>query len=220
MSKSKPVVILGGGGHASVLLDILHQQNIEVLAVVSPVAPDKCSPLAQYKQLKNDNDVFDYAPEEVELINGIGFIPSSKKNYCSGDIQLRHKLFCYFKDQGYFFKTIVADSALLSPNTQLEEGVQIMHGCIVQTGVKVKANTIINTRVVVEHDCEIAQHNHIATGAILCGGVKTKNYVFIGAGATIIQGITVGENAMIAAGSLVRKDIATNSRVYAHMATK
>jgi len=214
MNKAKPVVILGGGGHASVLLDILHQQNVDILAVVSPEAPAKSSNLANYKHLKNDDDIFAFNPEDIELVNGIGFVPSSGENGSCGDKQLRHRVFDYFKSHGYFFKTIVSDSALISPSSQFEEGVQIMHGCIIQTGATIKTNTIINTRAVIEHDCEIAEHNHIATGAILCGGVKTQNYVFIGAGATVIQSISVEENAMIAAGALVRKNITKNSRVY------
>jgi sugar O-acyltransferase (sialic acid O-acetyltransferase NeuD family) len=216
MNKSKPVIILGSGGHASVLLDILLQQNVEILAVVSPVAPDKNSTLAKYRYLSDDDDVFSYSSEDIELINGVGFIPNNKASKCSGYKQPRHKLFHYFKKHGYSFKTIISDFALLSPSTQLEEGVQIMHGCILQPGVKVKANTIINTRTIVEHGCKIAKHNHIATGAIVCGDVTTEDYVFIGAGATVIQGLTLGESSVIAAGALIRKNVAAGNRIYAN----
>jgi acetyltransferase-like isoleucine patch superfamily enzyme len=77
-----------------------------------------------------------------------------------------------------------------------------MHGCNIQEGVKINANTIINTQVVVEHDCDIASHNHIATGAIVCGSVNTQAHVFIGAGATVIQKVSIGHNVTIAAGGI------------------
>ena len=48
----------------------------------------------------------------------------------------------------YFFilknrAIILKHSYLISPSAQLEEGVQIMHGCIIQPGVNIKAITII-----------------------------------------------------------------------------
>jgi peptidase E len=38
MNKLKSVIIIGGG-HTSFLLDILLQQNVEILAVISPDKP-------------------------------------------------------------------------------------------------------------------------------------------------------------------------------------
>ena len=37
---------------------------------------------------------------------------------------------------------------------------------------------MVNTSVIVEHDCEIGDFVHIATGAVLSGGVKVNNNSF------------------------------------------
>ena len=43
--KEKPVILLGAGGHAKVLLDILLEQNIEVVGIVEKDGADLPSDL-------------------------------------------------------------------------------------------------------------------------------------------------------------------------------
>ena len=71
-------------------------------------------------------------------------------------------------------------------------------------------NTIINSGAIVEHDCQIGAHAHIAPRATLCGNVVVGDHTFIGAGATIIEGVTIGSNVTVGAGSVVLRDIPNN----------
>ncbi len=73
--------------------------------------------------------------------------------------------------------------------------------------------SIINTGVLIEHECTIGEYVHIAINATICGGCVISNDVFVGANATIIQGVNVGENSMIGAGSIVLKDVPPNTTV-------
>jgi acetyltransferase-like isoleucine patch superfamily enzyme len=50
----------------------------------------------------------------------------------------------------------------------------------------------VNTEAIVEHDCQIEDHVHIATGAQLGVGVVAHQETHIGMGASIRQGITTG----------------------------
>jgi acetyltransferase EpsM len=72
---------------------------------------------------------------------------------------------------------------------------------------------IINTGVVVDHDCMINDFVHISPNATLCGNVTIGKGSWVGAGAIIIQGIKVGKNAIIGAGSVIIKDIPDNATV-------
>ena len=72
---------------------------------------------------------------------------------------------------------------------------------------------IINSRALIEHDCQIASHSHVAPGAVLCGQVSVGEQAFIGAGATVIQQITVGHRAIIGAGTVIVKDVAADTIV-------
>lgn len=72
-------------------------------------------------------------------------------------------------------------------------------------------NTIINTAAVVEHDCVVGAHCHIAPNATLCGSVKIGELTHIGAGAVVLQGLTIGSGCVVGAGSVVTKDMPNNT---------
>ena len=194
------LLILGSGGHASVLVDILYQQKIKVDGLVSPEVIQQRKALVGLSQYQ-DADVLGFDKGKVTLINGIGSLPG-----CN----LRRKLFNEYKALGYDFGRVIATSAIISPYAEIGMGVQIMSGAIIQAGAIVGDNTIVNTGAIIEHDCKIGAQNHIAPGVTLSGGVETASNVHIGSGASIIQLIKIGENAVVGAGSTIVKDVADN----------
>lgn len=196
---AKPLVMVGAGGHAAVLAELLLGQGKTLLAVVAPDPVKANSPLAGLARIVNDDALLaEYSPEQVDLVNGIGSIPGS---------YTRCKIFRFYKDHGYFFPPVISSEAKLSKYAQLEECVQIMAGAIVQTSAKIEKNSIINTGAIIEHDCLIGAHNHIAPGAVLSGAVVTEPNVHVGTGAAIIQGVHIGENAVVGAGTTIAKNI-------------
>ncbi|MFA6051976.1 MAG: acetyltransferase [Methylobacter sp.] len=202
---TKPIIILGGGGHAKVLIDMLHRLNCRLIGIVDPNHPIG-STLLGLNVLGADKVVFDYSAAEVELINGVGSLPKDKG--------LRANLFNTFSAQGYHFKTLIDPTAFIAADAELSDGVQVMAGVIIQAGTKIARNTVVNSGAIVEHDCCIGRHVHIAPGAVLSGTVEVGDYVHIGTGAKIIQGISIGSGSIIGAGSVVTQDIACNQIVY------
>ena len=202
---NKPLVMIGGGGHASVLTEILLMQDFNLIAYVSPnVSSDEN--LFKIKHHLNDNAIFQYPPDTIKLINGIGSIPKNK--------DLRYKIFNFYKTHGYTFASVISPKAIISPTSLLKEGVQIMHGSIIQRHTTIGNNTIINTASLIEHDCNIGSHIHIAPGVTICGGTRIDDHAYIGCGSTIIQSINIGKNAIIGAGSTIIKNISENSITY------
>lgn len=201
----KPLVIIGGGGHASVLLDILVKQRREIAAIVSPAPTAPGSGLSNVRRLKRDQDIERFAPDDVRLVCGVGMLPDSR---------FRTNLVCRFLDMGYEFETIVSQDAVVSEHVCFGDGVQVMPGCVIQPGVQVGSHTIINTGAILEHDCHIGSYNHIAPGAVLCGAVTTQTNVFIGARATVTQSITVGEASIIGAGAVLTEALEARSVLY------
>lgn len=196
---SKPLVIIGSGGHASVVADILLSQGKTIVASISPDEIKDNSPLKSIKRLVTDSSLLDtYSPEQVDLVNGLGALPGNT---------LRTKLFDYFSNYGYKFQSVIAPSAIIAGGVKLEDGVQVMHGAIIQTNASIAKNCIINSGSIVEHDCIIGPHNHIAPSATLSGAVMTGNQVHIGTGANVIQSIKIGERAVIGAGCTVIRDV-------------
>ncbi|MEZ8144270.1 shikimate dehydrogenase [Enterovibrio norvegicus FF-454] len=200
-----PIVMIGGGGHASVLTDILRNQGREVLAVISPEDISKRSVFDGIKHLEKNDDILDFDKDNVLLVNGIGMMPRS---------ELKQKITEYFLLLGYRFETVIAESAFISPFSIIEEGSQILPMAIVQTGARVGRHSIVNTGALVEHDCNIGAYNHIAPNATLCGHVKTEDNVYIGAGSTVIQSLKIGSGAVIGAGASLTKHLKPASTVY------
>ncbi|PHR89013.1 MAG: acetyltransferase [Leeuwenhoekiella sp.] len=201
---TKSFLILGGGGHARVLIETLCSQEGIIEAIVAPElrqAPE----FQGVKHLRHDNDVEAYKPASIKLVNAIGSLPN--------DAKLREQLFKRFKAAGYSFATIVSSTATLSKYVQLSEGSQILPRAILNA-CEVGANTIVNTGAVVEHDVVIGSNCHIAPGAIICGNVSIGDNVHIGAGAVVIQGVSIADGAIVGAGSVVKQNLSATSVHY------
>ncbi len=198
---NNPLVILGSGGHAAVLVDILRQQQREILGLVSPGKAPKSKVLSDIPHFTNDDDILNFDKHSIKLVNGIGSLPGS----C-----MRTSLYNRFIGLGYEFETIISPNSKVSAYADLGEGVQVMSGAIIQTDVVIGANSIINTGAIVDHDCNIGMCNHIAPGVTLSGQVQTEENVHVGTGASVIQSVTIGKNSVIGAGSTITKDVAEN----------
>lgn len=203
---NRKLVLLGSGGHAKVLLDILMQQSKELLAIVSPENSLGDKIFDGIPHYTSDDDAIErFDPKEVKIVNGVGALPKQS---------LRTKLFEKFKQRGFEFETLVDHRAIVSPLAEIKEGAQVMPGAIIQAGAQVGVNSIINSGAIIEHDCLIGDFNHVAPGATLSGGVRLDEGVHVGSGATIIQSVTVSRNSIIGAGAIVSKSISESSIVY------
>jgi UDP-perosamine 4-acetyltransferase len=201
---TRPLVVLGGGGHARVLIDALQANNQQILGVVDPKLATAGTGLLGVPVLGGDDELELHPPEQIMLVNGIGGIGSTEN---------RHRIYERFRARGYEFATVVHRSAVVSCHAQLADGVQIMAGCVVQCGTMIGANTIVNTRASIDHDCNIGRSVHIAPGATLSGSVTVGDGAHIGTGAVVIQQLTIGRNCLVAAGAVVFRGLADGQRL-------
>lgn len=201
---SKSMILLGGGGHAAVLAELMKLLQRPVLGFTDVQAPDTDSPpLSGLNYLGDDAAVLSsYNPKNVTLINGLG---------SAGEIKQRATLFNHFTAEGYDFTDLIHPTAYLSPSISHGLGVQILVGAIVNTGAQLGDNVLINSKALVEHHCTIGDHSHIASGAVLCGACCVGQSVHVGAGAVINQGIIIGDGAIIASGAVVIIDVPAGS---------
>lgn len=200
--KGKPVILLGAGGHAKVLLDILIEQNAEIIGVVDKDGAERPADLYGVPVIGSDNDVQRYSADEIELVNCIGSV---------GSTALRQKVYEKFKRQGYHFRQMIHPTAVVSRRAELGEGVQAMAGAVINIGTRVGDNSIINTNASVDHDCVIGAHVHIAPGVTLSGGVAVGDGSHIGTGASVMQGVRIGEETVVGVGAVVLRDLAGKS---------
>ncbi|EMT45875.1 acetyltransferase [Anoxybacillus flavithermus] len=199
---SKPVIIVGNGGHARVLTEVLLMQKKQILGYTAPT--EEQNPY-NITYLGTDEAILQHEPKRVELVNAIGSVSSTK---------FRAHIFSFFKSRGYRFCTIIHPSAIVSSTAMLGEGVQIMAGAVIQPFVRIGDNTIVNTSASIDHDCYIGDHCHIAPGCVLSGSITIGNGTHIGTGTNIIQNIKIGKNVIIGAGSLVLRNICDCKKVH------
>lgn len=204
LAKQRGFFVLGAGGHAKVLVDVLLSQNIQVRSLIAP-ACDPHSLTLRELPIMSDDLLKSLDARDMLLINGVGSLPGTST---------RQDLFEKYAAIGFRFAQVISHTAWVSSSVDLGAGVQILHGAIVQCEAEVGSNTIINTRAVVEHDSKIGSHCHVAPSATLCGGVVIGDRTHVGTGAIVIQGVTVGSNSVIGAGAVVTKDVPDNTVIY------
>lgn len=202
---SKEYIIIGSGGHASVITEILLKQKKDILGYVTKNKTESFINFRSSKIICSDEEAISQYLGKVNFINGVGNIPNSK---------IRQKLNTLYKSRGVEFSSVISETAHISSDVKISKDIQIFPNSILNPGVIVKSNSIINTGAIIEHDCFIGEDSHISPGAILCGNVKVGNGVFVGAGAVVIQNIEIGDNCIIGAGAVITKNIPSNMIVY------
>ncbi len=201
---SKPVIILGAGGHASVLIDALQQLNLDIMGITDPDKTLWGQEFMDIEILGDDDKIFNIHPERANLVNALGSVRDTKA---------RRKLFETWKNNGYTFTSVIHPKTILAPSIKLAEGVQVLAGAIINPHTTVGENSIVNTGAVLEHDCIIGNHVHIAPGVRVAGNVTIGSSTHVGIGSTIIQGLIIGENCLIAAGAVVVESVPAHSTV-------
>lgn len=193
-----PLIVIGAGGHARVLLDLLHRLGREVLALTDH------DPACHGKQVEGmlvqggDEIVFQHAPDTVRLVNGVGSIAQPTT---------RQQVYERFVRKGYQFETLVHPCASVARSAELGPGAQVMAHATIQPGARLGQNVLINTHASIDHDCVLGDHVHVAPGATLSGNVTVGPTSHLGAGATVIQGLRLGQRVLVGAGAVVVQSV-------------
>lgn len=200
-----PLIVLGAGGHAKVLIDALTLAGRRIAFSVDVDPARHGSSLAGVLVRGGDDLVFAHAPESVLLVHGLG-----STRQCED----RKRLFDRMKQRGYRFAQVVHPSAVISPSASLGEGVQVLAGAVVGPDARLEENVVINTNASVDHDGHVGRHAHVGPGACLGGGVRVGERSHIGSGATIIQYRTLGAGVLVGAGAVVVSDLPSGVTAY------
>lgn len=193
-------VILGGGGHARVLIDSVRVSAVANLyGILDSNRSLWGNDLMGVPILGGDDLLSQMAQHGVtRFIVGVGSVDSAR---------IRRQLFELALTHGLTALTVCHPSAICSHWAQVGAGSVLYPAAVVNAGAVLGVNVIVNTGAIVEHDCLIGDHVHIATGAQLSGTVRVGDGAHIGAGATVRQCLSIGEEAIIGAGAAVIRDV-------------
>ena len=197
---SFPLLVVGAGGHASVVADALLASGQTVIGFTDADENRRGQRLCSLFVLGRDEDVLDeYLPEQTRLANGIGGVDGTT---------LRQSVQQRLEALGWLFDSVKHPSSITSPFARVGRAVQLLARSVVQPGAVLGDGCIVNTAAVVEHDCLLGDFVHVAPGALLCGAVRVGARSHIGAGAVVRQGVQLGAGTVVGAGAVVVSDFA------------
>jgi sugar O-acyltransferase (sialic acid O-acetyltransferase NeuD family) len=198
-----PVIGIGAGGHAKVILEILRDDpRYQLAGLLDRNRELWGKKVAGIPVLGGDELLKQiFAGGTHHAFIGVG---------TTGNGMLRQRLYETASRVGFEFVPAIHPKAIISPGATIGIGAAIMAGAIINVDVCLGDNVIINTGAVVEHDCSIGNHTHIATRAALAGGVKVGSGSLVGAGASVRQCVQIGNNAIVGAGAVVVKNVPDN----------
>jgi UDP-perosamine 4-acetyltransferase len=188
------VVIIGGGGHAKVVIESLRASGQAVAAIVDadPTPREVLGVPVIGDDLK------------LSELRGQGL---SALFVAIGDNRLRETLGRRARGLGFSLVNAIHPSAIVSPTARLGEGVAVMAGVAINADSQVGDLAIINTGAIVDHDCRLGAACHLGPASALAGGVTLGQRAFLGVGARVIPGVTIGDDAIVGAGGVVVRDL-------------
>jgi sugar O-acyltransferase (sialic acid O-acetyltransferase NeuD family) len=193
------VLILGAGGHAQVVADILMRTQ-EQTGSVHPIG-----------YLDDDLALAGQSFIGLPVLGAIACLSEIEHDaaiVAIGDNATRQRLFEPIQSLGENLIVARHPAAVVAPDVCIGPGSMICAGVVVNPGTVIGANVILNTGCIVDHHNHIGDHVHIAPGANLGGEVTIGKGTLVGIGAVVMPQKRVGDWSMVGAGSLVHRDLA------------
>ena len=129
----RPVIVLGAGGHAKVVVDLLLKLGRSVLAALELTSPAAARRLLGVPIEDEQTGIAGHSPESTELALGMG-MPTDDP--ISGLAQ-RRALAARFEARGYRFPPLIHPAAVVGAQCAIGDGAQVMAGAVLQPGCDV-----------------------------------------------------------------------------------
>jgi len=147
-------VILGAGGHARVIVDVLEGiGEVDIAGFTSPEGTQET--LCGYPRLGTDD-----ALDEI-LRSGVRLAFAAV-----GENERRKACIHLLRASGFGLINVISPHAVISARAVLGEGVAVLPGAIINAAAQISDGVIVNTNASVDHDCVIGACAHIAPGQL------------------------------------------------------
>jgi sugar O-acyltransferase (sialic acid O-acetyltransferase NeuD family) len=190
----RPVIVIGAGGHAKVLVDALLLCGARVLGCTDADPSRHGGHVLGVPVLGDDGALAAHRRDAVDLVIGIG---STRGQPLRRDMHRR------LAAAGWRIAGVRHPACIVAPSARLDASVQVLAGAVVQAGAVVEEGSILSTGSVVEHDVRVGAFCHVAPRAVLCGDVIIGEGVHVGAGSVVLQSLRLGAGMVVGAGAVV-----------------
>ncbi len=190
----KQVIILGAGGHAKVIADIVVKSGDQLIGFLDD------NHEIQKNVIFDGKIVLGFInAENLKKYSNCFFVIAIGNNVTR---ELVAKKYAYLN-----WYTAIHPNAVIVDEVEIGEGSVVMAGVVINTGTKIGRHCIVNTSSSVDHDNILEDYVHVSPGAHLAGNVKVGKMSWICTGATVINNISIGCNNIIGAGAVVIRNI-------------
>ena len=179
------IVIIGSGGHANSLIDLIESSNKFKIEGYFDKAKNKKIKL---KYLGDDTEIKKYKFKFAAIGIGLGLSPKKKM-----------QLVKQYKNQDISFPKLIHKSSYVSRTCKIHDGAQVFAGTIINANSQIGSYTIINTGSIIEHDCFVGENSFICPGSIILGSCKIGKNTIIGSRNVILPNTNILSNTFIKA---------------------
>ena len=187
----KNVVIIGAGGHAKVIADIILCSGDNIVGFLDDNKEKQGRIIYEdYKVIGKISDAKKYKDNYFIIAIGENFVRS----------EISEKL-------NVKYYTAIHPKSVIADTVKIGEGSAVMAGAVINPDTKIGKHCIINTSCSIDHDNTIQNYVHISPGAHLAGKVFIEEYTWICAGVTVINNVSISSDVVVGAGATVTKNI-------------
>lgn len=187
---SKTVVIIGAGGHAKVVADIIIKSGDKIVGFLD-------------NGLDKGANVLGFP-----ILGRIDEFEKYKENYfviAIGNNYTRKIIAGLLFEISYY--TAIHPTAVIGLNVEIGKGTVVMANSVINSATKIGKHCIVNTATIVEHDNFISDYVHLSPRTVIGGTVEIGELSHIGIGACIRNNIKISRECVIGAGSVVIDNI-------------
>jgi sugar O-acyltransferase (sialic acid O-acetyltransferase NeuD family) len=186
----KPLLIIGSGGHAKMIISTALAAGRRIAAVLDDnrerwgqhvLGHEVSGPIAQVERLAD-------LPAVIAIGNGA----------------VRRRI---AQEWPRAWATLIHPHAFVDPTAKIGEGTVIAAGAVVQPDAVIGRHAVLNTGASVDHDCRLGDFVTTGPGAHLSGNVTVGDGVLLGVGCCVKPGVQIGQETTVGAGAAVVRDL-------------
>jgi len=204
---TRNIVVVGTGGHARELLDVIEAMNVEEPGLFHMLgflddALERHGRLVRGHAVLGSVEWLETRRHDPPwFVVGIGS-PAARRLTAARAEQF-----------GARPATLVHPSAVIAHNVRIGEGSVVTANATLTCDITLGVQVHVNIAATISHDCIVGDYALLGPGSHLAGNVRVGAGCDVGIGAVVIQGLEVGEWSIVGAGTVVVQSVPANVTV-------
>jgi sugar O-acyltransferase (sialic acid O-acetyltransferase NeuD family) len=195
MADAKPLVILGGGMHGRVVLDIAKALGRPIAGFLDDTL-DRGSTVDDQRVLG-----------PTDLLANENFIATHSFFVAIGNNIARRRFASQLRARGGDVLALIHENCWISPTATIGSGTVFVGANMVFSGARVGRDVLVDPDTTIGADSLIEDGVYLCPGCHLGAQVTCREECFLGLGAVAIPNTVIGRRAVVGAGAVVIRDV-------------